>query len=168
MKVGGYGALGVRYARINGNDGVVTGLEGALLLDHKFAIGLAAYSWANQERVAAAGNFAHPYLHYGYGGLLIRYHVYVPNSPVYFSAAALVGGGAVALTNTWDGNVYQENSDIFFVLEPQLGVHVNFTRWLRAGLDAGYRVHSGVGKFGYTESDFNGLSLGGNLAFGWF
>jgi len=168
IKVGGYGGVGVHYARIRGEDGVLTGVEGALLLDHRFAIGLAGYSWANQQHVPAAGNFLNPYLHYGYGGLLIRYHIYIPNSPVYVSAAALIGGGVIGLTNTWDGDLYRENSDTFFVCEPELGVHVNFTRWMRAGLDAGYRIHAGVGKFGYTESDFNGISLGGNLQFGWF
>lgn len=167
VKLGGYGGIGVRYARIHGEDGVLTGVEGALLLDHRFAIGVAGYSWANQQRVRAGGTFVNPYLHYGYGGLLVRYHVYVPGSPVYFSAAALIGGGAIGLTNTWDGNIYRENSDVFFVCEPQVGIHVNFTRWMRAGLDAGYRVHSGIGKFGYTESDFNGVSLGGNIQFGW-
>ena len=168
MKLGGYGALGIRYARINGKDGVLTGVEGALLLEHKFAIGIAGYSWANQERVASTGHFDRPYLHYGYGGLLIRYHLYIPNCPVYFSAAALVGAGAIGLTTTWDGDLYRENSDIFFVFEPQLGVHVNFTRWMRVGVDASYRLHSGIRGLGYTESDFNGVSLGGNVAFGWF
>ena len=168
IKVGGYGGVGIHYARIRGEDGVLTGVEGALLLDHRFAIGLAGYSWATQQRVAAAGNFLNPYLHYGYGGLLVRYHIYIPNSPVSVSAAALIGGGVVGLTNTWDGDLYRENSDMFFVCEPQLGVHVNFTRWMRAGLDAGYRIHAGVGKFGYAESDFNGIGLGGNLQFGWF
>jgi len=166
--VGGYGALGIRYGRINGHDGVLTGVEGAVLLDHRLAIGVAGYSWATQQRVPNVGYLTEPYLHYGYGGLLIRYHVYIPNSPVYISAAALVGAGAVGLTTTWDGDLYRENSDIFFAFEPQLGVHVNFTRWMRAGLDAGYRLHSGIGSFGYSESDFNGVSLGGNLAFGWF
>jgi hypothetical protein len=168
LKVGGYGGIGVRYARLRGDNGVLTGVEGALLLDHRLAIGVAGYSWATQQQVGPAASFESPYLHYGFGGLLVRYHVYVPNSPVYVSAAALVGGGAIGLTRSWDGDVYRENADIFFVCEPQLGVHVNFTRWMRAGLDAGYRIHSGVGRFGYTESDFNGISLGGNLQFGWF
>lgn len=168
MKVGGYGGVGIQYGRLHGEDGVLTGVEGALLLDHRLAIGLALYGWATEQKVGAAGNFDNPYLHYGYGGLLVRYHFYIQNSPIYFSAAALVGGGAVGLTKTWDGDVYRENADMFFLCEPQLGVHVNFTRWMRAGLDAGYRIHSGVGRFGYDNADFNGISLGGNLQFGWF
>ncbi len=168
VKVGGYGTLGVRYARINGEDGALSGIEGALLLDHRLAIGFAGYGWGNQQRVSSDRFIDRPYLHFGYGGLLIRYHVYIPNSPVYFSGAALVGGGAVGLTETWDGDLYRENTDVFFIVEPQLGVHVNLTRWMRMGIDAGYRITSGISKFGFTESDFNGVSLGGNIGFGWF
>ena len=167
-KVGGYGALGVRYAHINGEDGVLTGIEGALLLDHRFAIGFAGYGWSNQQQVSSSNFVEQPYLHFGYGGLLLRYHVYIPNSPVYVSAAALVGAGAVGLTSTWDGDLYRENTDTFFIFEPQLGAHVNFTRWMRMGVDVGYRLTSGISKFGFTESDFNGVSIGGNIGFGWF
>lgn len=167
-KLGGYGAVEVHYAHINGEDGVLTGGEGALLFDHRLAIGIAGYGWSNQQQLTPNQNLEQPYLHFGYGGLLLRYHVYLPNSPIYFSAAALVGGGAVGLTNTWNGSLYRENTDGFFIVEPELGVHVNFTRWMRLGVDAGYRVTSGISKFGFTDSNFNGVSLGGNVGFGWF
>lgn len=168
VKVGGYGAVAIQYARINGTNGVLTGAEGALLLDHRLAIGIAGYGWGNQDRLPASQLPDRPYMHFGYGGLLMRYHFYIPDCPVYFSAAALVGGGVVGLTEFWDSQLYRENTDGFFIFEPQIGVHVNFTRWMRMGLDAGYRLTSGVGKFGFTESNFNGLSLGGNIGFGWF
>ena len=167
-KIGGYGALAAHYAHVNGNDGVLGGIEGALLLDHRLAIGFAAYGWGDQQRLAASQDINRRYMHFAYGGFLVRYHVYIPNSPVYFSAAALVGGGTIGLTDTWKGDLNRENTDGFFMFEPQLGVHVNFTRWMRMGIDAGYRVTSGIGKFGFTESNFNGVSLGGNIGFGWF
>jgi len=167
-KIGGYGALAVHYARINGQDGVLTGIEGALLLDHRLAIGFTGYGWGNQQRLPASQDPFREYMHFAYGGLLVRYHVYVPNSPVYFSAAAVVGGGMVGLTDTWNGDLRRDNTDGFFMFEPMLGVHVNFTRWMRMGVDAGYRLTSGIGKFGFAGSDFNGVSLGGNIGFGWF
>jgi hypothetical protein len=166
--VGGYGALSVRYARINGNDGVLVGLEGALLLSHRLAVGLAGYGWSNEQRLPPSQSPDRDYLHFGYAGFLVRYHVYIPNSPVYLSAAALIGGGSVGLTSTWDGDLYRENTDEFFIVEPQIGVHTNFTKWMRMGLDGGYRLISGVGKFGFTNSNFSGLSLGANIGFGWF
>ncbi len=167
-KVGGYGAIMVHYARLNDRDGVLGGVEGALLVDHRLAVGLAGYGWSNEQRLRASQNINRPFMQFGYGGLLIRYHVYIPESPVLISAAALVGGGAVGLTQDLNRQVRRENSDSFFIFEPQLGVHVNVTRWMRVGIDAGYRVTSGIGKFGFRNSDFNGVSLGGNIGFGWF
>lgn len=167
-RISGYGAIGMHYAHINGNDGVLSGIEGALLLDHRLAIGFAGYGWGNQQRLPASQDPNRDYLHFGYAGLLVRYHVYIPDSPVYFSAGAVVGGGVVGLTNTSNGDLHRDNTDGFFMFEPMLGVHVNFTRWMRMGLDAGYRITSGIGRFAFTESDFNGISLGGNIGFGWF
>lgn len=144
------------------------GGEGALLLDHRLAIGLAGYGWSNEQQLPARQSPERDYLHFGYGGFLVRYHVYIPNSPVYVSAAALIGGGAVGLTTTPDGDLYRENTDEFFIIEPQVSVHANFTRWMRMSLDAGYRVISGIGKYGFTDSNFSGMSLGASLGFGWF
>ena len=168
LKVGGYGSLMMQYARLNGRDGALGGVEGALLLDHRFAIGFAAFGWSNEQRLTASQNYERPYMHFGFGGLLLRYHVYIPDSPVLISAAALVGGGGVSLTQFQDSEVLRENTDVFFIFEPQIGVHVNLTRWMRVGLDAGYRITSGIGRFGFDESNFNGISVGGSVGFGWF
>lgn len=168
MRVGGYGAVGVRYARINGRDGALAGGEGALLLDHRLAIGFAGYGWSNEQKLNGSQFVDYPYLHVGYGGLLIRYHVYIPDSPVAISVATLVGAGAIGLTSNWDDHVQRDNRDVFFIFEPQVGAHLNLTRWMRIGLDAGYRLTSGITKFGFTDSTVNGFSAGGNIGFGWF
>jgi hypothetical protein len=107
-------------------------------------------------------------MHFGYGGFLMRYHAFIPRSPVSISFAALVGGGGVGLTDRWDDDVRRDNADVFFIFEPQLGAHLNVTRWMRVGVDAGYRLVSGIGRFGFTEADFRGASVGGSVGFGWF
>jgi len=168
VKYGGYGALGARYARVKGEDGAFVGGEGAFLIDHRLAIGLAGYGWSNEHRMPVNGYLGDRYMHLGYGGLLIRYHVFIPQSPVSLSVATLIGGGAVGFTTNRDDQMRRDNADLFFVFEPQLGAHIYLTRWMRAGLDAGYRLVSGVGRFGFTESNFRGASLGGSIGFGWF
>jgi len=165
---GGYGALGVRYARLNDFDTALVGAEGAFLLDHRLAIGIAGYGASNERRLSAGYGFERPYMHFGYGGLLLRYHVFIPQSPVAISVATLVGGGAVGLTDNWEDDVHRDNADLFFIFEPQLGAHINVTRWMRVGVDAGYRFVSGIGRFGFSESDFRGASVGGSVGFGWF
>ena len=89
--------------------------------------------------------------------------------PVYLTVGALVGGGAVALVND-DDDDFDENQaeDVFAVLQPDVTLHANLTRWLRLGLTAGYRFTSGVDRNGYDESDVNGLLIGGQVQFGRF
>jgi len=168
VKIGGYGALGARYARVNGDNGAFLGGEGALLIDHRLAIGLAGYGWSNERRIPVNDYVGERYMHLGYGGLLLRYHVLIPQSPVSISVATLIGGGAVGVTANRDDKIHSDNSDAFFVFEPQLGAYVYLTRWMRLGVDASYRLVSGVNRFGFTESNFRGASVGGSIGFGWF
>ena len=168
VKFGGYGMLGARYARVNGEDGAFVGGEGAFLIDHRLAIGLAGYGWSNERRMAVTDYIGERYMHLGYGGLLLRYDVFIPQWPVSFSVATLVGGGAVGFTANRDDKMHGDNSDAFFVFEPQLGAHVYLTHWMRLGVDAGYRIVSGVGRFGFAESNFRGASVGGSIGFGLF
>jgi hypothetical protein len=168
VKFGGYGSIGARYARLRGEDTALVGLEGALLIDHRLAVGFAAYGSSNEHRLASGNGFDRPFMHFGYGGFLMRYHAFIPRSPVSISFAALVGGGGVGLTDRWDDDVRRDNADVFFIFEPQLGAHLNVTRWMRVGVDAGYRLVSGIGRFGFTEADFRGASVGGSVGFGWF
>jgi len=168
VKFGGYGAFGARYARVNGENGAFIGGEGAFLIDHRLAIGAAGYGWSNERRMPVNGYVGEPYMHLGYGGLLVRYQVIIPQSPVAISVATLVGGGAVGFTANRDGQLRNDNYDAFFIVEPQLGTHVYLTRWMRLGVDAGYRIVSGVNRFGFTESNFRGASVGGSIGFGYF
>lgn len=168
VKFGGYGQIGVRYTRLRGEDSAIAGFEGAFLIDHRLAVGFAGYGSSQEHRLASVQGFDRPYMHFGYGGFLVRYHVFIPESPVSFSLATLIGGGAVGVTNEWNDEVHRNNADMFFIVEPQLGAHLNVTRWMRFGLDAGYRFVSGIGKFGLSESDFRGASVGGSVGFGWF
>lgn len=168
VKLGGYGEFGARYARVNGDDGAFIGGEGAFLIDHRLAIGLAGYGWSTERRMPVNDYLGDRYMHLGYGGLLLRYHVFIPQSPVAISVATLIGGGAVGFTTNRDDELRRDNSDLFFVFEPQLGAHVYLTRWMRLSADAGYRVVSGIGRFGFSESNFRGASVGGSIGFGWF
>ena len=76
---------------------------------------------------------------------------------------------------SWDNGSYQDNSDWqngrfdpFLFVQPEIALNANATRWLRFGATAGYRFTGGVGRFGLSESDLNGIVLGGNIQLGWF
>jgi hypothetical protein len=92
---------------------------------------------------------------------------------VYGSLGILIGGGAVGLHPDvdWDEGDNGDHEDVevdgFFVAQPELALHSNLTRWMRLGATVGYRVTGAVQRFGVTESELNGVVLGGNIQFGW-
>ncbi len=169
VSVGGYGGVVVAYSRFDGDDGVLVGGEGALLLGHRFSIGGAGYGWVSEHESVEMDGIAH-HMEVGYGGLVLRY-AFLTNQLVYLSAGALIGGGAVVMvpddTDRWDDDVDEDDTDRFFVVEPQLSAHANVTRWMRVGLQAGYRMTAGISKFGREDSSMHGPVVGGTLQFGW-
>lgn len=166
--VGGYGGLSVLYSRMAGSDGVLVGGEGALLVEHRLALGGAGYGWTREMRGPADLDGTPRDLEVAYGGFLMRYSI-LTGSLVYGSLGALIGGGSVILQRDTHDDVEDPGGDAtdeFFVVEPQLSVQINLMRWMRLGVQGGYRITSGVGRLGYSESDINGFTLGGTLQFG--
>jgi hypothetical protein len=172
-QVGGYGGFSTAYTHMLDHDGALLGVEGALLLAHRLSFGLAGYGFSRAPSGPDAPDGSERRLGVGYGGFVVRY-AFLTNLPVYPSLGMLIGGGAVVLTDEdfedgdGDDDDEHEQTDGFFVFQPELSFHANLTRWMRVGLTAGYRVTSGVHRFGLQESDTNGVTLGGNLQFGWF
>jgi hypothetical protein len=173
LDVGGYGGLDVAYSRMFGRDGVVAGAQGAVLINHRLALGIAGYGWSNPLDGPAAPNGDARRFETGYGGFTAHYSVYFDQLPIYFTVGALVGAGAIDLTdenhdNGFDGFDDRPSEDVFAVFQPDVAVHANLTKWMRLGLTAGYRLTSGVDQLGFQESDVNGLMLGGQIQFGAF
>jgi hypothetical protein len=157
------------YSRIAGEDGVLVGGEGAVLLDHRLALGGAGYGWTRDTSAPPDVDGVPRDLAVGYGGFLVRYSL-LTGGPIYGSLGALVGAGGITLARNSDDDgsegARSDQSDSFFVFEPQLSVQVNLLSWMRIGLQGGYRITSGLGHLGYSEQDIDGLTLGGTLQFG--
>jgi hypothetical protein len=170
LDVGGYGGLDVAYSRMFGRDGVVAGAQGAVLINHRLALGIAGYGWSNPLDGPAAPNGDARRFETGYGGFTAHYSLYFDQLPIYFTVGALVGAGAIDLTDEdhSDGFGDRQSEDVFAVFQPDVAVHANLTKWMRVGLTAGYRLTSGVDHLGFQESDVNGLMVGGQIQFGAF
>lgn len=173
MHVGGYGGIHLGYANMLNRDGTLIGLEGALLLDHRLSLGLAGYGFTASPRGPVADDGGERRYHLGFGGVVVRYAIFT-NLPVYASIGGLVGAGAIVLAPHNDRNFGNDGNDfsrddvdVFTIFQPELGLHANVRRWMRFGLNAGYRVAMNVGKLGFEESEVNGVVLGGNVEFGW-
>ena len=173
VDVGGYVGLDTAYTRMFGQDGGVVGLQAGLLFNHKFSVGVAAYGWTNAQRGPNDSSGLEQRYETGYGGATLRYSLYFDDFPAYVTVGALFGAGGVVLTpehsedfDDLDSN--EDDGDVFAVVQPDLTLNVNLTRWLRVGLTAGYRLTSGVDQFGFDESDVNGVVAGGQIQIGRF
>jgi hypothetical protein len=181
VKVGGYFGLGGAYTRFLGEDSGLMSLEAALLLDHRLSLGAVGYGFTRTPAGPDAPDGAARELAAGYGGAALRYS-FLGRSPVYATLGLVLGAGAVNLhrdygwddEDDWDDGWNHDDRwdagkfDMFLVAQPELAVNTNLTRWLRIGATVGYRFTGGIGRFGLTESDLNGLVAGGNIQFGWF
>ena len=178
LHVGGYGGIGGGYTRFMGRDSGLVSFEAALLLEHRLSLGIAGYGFTRTPRGPRASDGGAQELGAGYGGLAVRYSVF-GNLPVYATFGLVLGAGAVNLhrDNGWGDDDWGDqfgddgdrwNTDPFLFVQPEIALNANVTRWLRFGATGGYRVTSGVGRFGLRDSDLNGVVVGGNLQLGWF
>jgi hypothetical protein len=180
VKVGAYGGLGAAYTRLIDRDSGLMSVEAALLLDHRLSLGIAGYGFTRTPSGPLASDGSEQEFGAGYGGFVARYAV-IGNLPVYGSLGVVLGAGAINLHRDyrWDEDEWDqgwENDrewdrgrfDPFLVVQPELMLHANLTRWLRVGATLGYRFTGGVGRFGLDEADLNGVVAGANLQLGWF
>jgi hypothetical protein len=172
LHVGGYGGIDVMYTRMFGRDGAVVGLQGAVLINHRLAFGLAGYGFTNPETGPDDLQGDAQYFETGYGGLTVRYSLMSDALPVYATIGGLVGAGAIELSDRHrdeDLDLGDDRADdVFAVFQPDVTLHANVTRWMRFGATAGYRFTSGVNHLGFEESDVNGVVIGGHVQFGSF
>ncbi len=180
-KLGAYASLGVAYTHLLHRDGVVTDLEAAVLIDHRLSLGLAGFVFSRTPRGPAAYDGTPREFATAYGGLRVRYAAFAPNFPLYASAGLLVGGGMLTLQDR-PGSYRYGNCDGawddcddgdrryagYFVVQPDLAVHANATRWLRFSVTGGYRVASGASDLGYGAAALSGVVAGGSIDIGWF
>ena len=174
--IGGYGGVIIAYSHMLREDGVLIGGEGAVLANHRLSLGGAGYGFSRTPSGPPTLTGERREFITGYGGLVLRYAVFADNVPVYASLGVLLGGGAVVLArdhcdecdydDDWDDN--HEEGHGYFVVQPDLSLHVNATRWLRFGLTAGYRFATAVDEYNFQSDELGGVVLGGTIQAGWF
>lgn len=173
-QLGGFGALETGYTRMAGRDLFLGCIEGAFILDHALTLGVAGCGVGPRINADGYGDVIHEpgdRLQVGYGGFAVRYH-FLSREMLHFSVGALVGGGAIAITNpdtVWTNrDDHAKTTDAFFAIEPRVTGYLNLTRWARVGAFAGYRVAGGVGMTNLSSADIGGPTLGATFQFGWF
>jgi hypothetical protein len=160
-RVGGYAGLSPRYTRLGGADAFVMNLEAAVLLNRKFAIGLMAGGG-----ISGRINPERDSLTLGYAALVVRQHFFCDSSAFCLSVGASAGAGGVEIDQHDDTAPDRSRGDALFLFEPQVGGHLNLTRFMRLGVDVGYRLVAGAEN--YPTADLRGPTAGFHIQLGWF
>lgn len=170
----GYGAPVVRLSKFRDDYRTMIGARGGLIINDKFVIGGAGY--------AIAGTFSKNIedvnrdVFLGYGGLLLEYYFF-PKSLIHISLGTLIGGGGAEYstgTREWiDHHGHTEREDTykggsFFIVEPEINLFINITKFARIGIGGTYRFPVGLNRRGLNNNDINGFSGSIMFAFGWF
>ena len=159
--IGGYGGLGIRYARLLERNTALACVEFAFLFEHSFSVGPGACSTVMSAEESAGIDADEVELEFG--ATTLRYHL-MTDEPYSLSLGVMAGPGSIELVR--DDGV--RRTDSLIVVEPEVGGHILATSWMRVSVVGAYRFVSGVDTGGVTSSDVSGLSFGVNAHFGWF
>lgn len=171
LEHGGYGAPVVRFTSIKSESAVLIGGQGGWILNHTLVIGVGGYGIVTNHSLLAPlddGKTITRNMNLGYGGLFLGY-IAGSDRVVHPTIQLLIGGGTVEPRDRkydeWDQTHNRDDDDYdgFFMMEPQAGLEINMTTFMRIELNASYRFVNGIEKYGLTESDIDGLS--GSLVF---
>ena len=163
---GGFGGPVVKFTRINGEAGVLTGGRGGWIIDHRFVLGGGGYGLANNIEAEGAVPPGQD-LEMGYGGGMIEY-IIASDRLLHFSVECLIGaGGVTTSTSGWDGSDNRED-DAFFVIEPGANAMLNITKFFRFGVGVSYRYIQGVHFHGIDAGDLSGVAAVLTFKFGAF
>jgi hypothetical protein len=179
VKHGGYGAPAVKITAVNGEAAIMPGIQGGWVINHSFVIGAAGFGLATRQDapIGMRVDGRPSTLEMGYGGLRLGYLV-MPKSVVHLGFGLLIGGGGVAglskdeLPVIHNGDLHYErrvdNSDAFFVTEPEIEVEINVADFMRVAVSGSYRFVAGIESTGLSSWDIAGPAGGVALRFGSF
>ncbi|MBN2509106.1 MAG: hypothetical protein JXB03_02475 [Spirochaetales bacterium] len=183
LSISGYGGVSVEYARLNDETyGWLTGGRGAVIIDDTFAIGgfgkMFVQPTKRAELTGTPYSGEEPYVHLGYGGLLLEYHLN-PKDLVHLSVGVLAGVGGVSYSPySIEDDEFDTDADrptdieAFVVVEPEVTLLINLTRFCRAGLGVSYRYPYGLdgneNAAELTDSTLQGFNGILQIQFGWF
>jgi hypothetical protein len=158
IQSGGFGGPVAKITSMNGEAGILVGGRGGWIINHSFIIGGGGYGLANNIRAKVLGPNGERYLNFGYGGVELEY-VSQPARLIHLSYMMLIGGGGVNWRdeNLRAGSMNQE-SDSFFILEPEVNVTLNVTQYFRMSAGVSYRYISGSSSAASSNADLSGPS----------
>lgn len=178
-KVRGFGALDIKYSEINGNDNMLVGAKGGVIINSHLILGIGGYGLSSINKFDGIDPAQDLYLYGGYGGLLVGYTI-APKEVIHLSFPILIAVGGFEVSDRNYFNEIRNQGQIeldhriehstALVIEPGLEMEINVTKFFRIGLGGSYRVVRGVtlDKNNITDDDLSNWSTHATLKFGKF
>lgn len=164
-EVGGYVAATARYIEVKEESGVLVGGRIAIVVNHVFSAGVGAYGSVAEPTPEDLTGLED--LEIAYGGLFLEY-TFKPHAVFHISVPVLVGAGQTRFAGDYVDPESEEDSDTFFVVEPELNLEFNITRNWRLDLGVGYRHVNGTDFAEITDEDQSGVNWAFTMKIGAF
>lgn len=168
FKVGGFGGPFFQFSSVDGNFAYYSGGGGGVILDGKFFVGGFGMGLNTQHRydIPYLGIPTEHELDMGYGGLWLGY-IYRPTKVVHLNFSLPIGGGTASFDRIGDGYDADIN-DAIFVINPNLGMELNLTKWMKFTANAGYMLAMGLDNDYIASDALNSPNLTLGFKFGYF
>jgi hypothetical protein len=137
---------------------------------------LGAGAWSLVNNIPLPGvnaNGTTDYLNFWYTGMVAEY-IHNSDKLIHWTAGTLIGGGGVSRRDKYrfdedgDHNDYNYDKSGLFVVEPFANLEINIIKNLRFNVGASYRLVTGTGTTGITDSKLSNPSIHAGLKAGIF
>ncbi len=172
---GAYGATTYRYGMIGGRNAFSNGGRGAWIVNHKLALGAEGLSFrtTSENDTLLNNNYR---ITGGYGGFLFE-PILFSSKPVHISLPVVLGVGKLAYSSKINQKTENndEDSKIFWVVEPGIELELSVVSFFRLSFGAYYRFATRTelnyltgNKIDVSSDALNNFSFGITFKFGKF
>jgi len=171
VEPGWYAGPQVKMSALHKEFAVFLGVEGAILADGYWGMGMGMYMLTTSHELMYAKTDTARDVHVMYGGLKFT-HIAAPDYLIHPTFGLLIGMGNVKTPKSeWVvGRHYYHydwDNDLVFALEPEVGAELNILSNLRLNASVSYRVLTGYeSRYKFTSTDLSGLTGTISLKFG--
>ncbi|HNS30704.1 MAG TPA: hypothetical protein PKL52_09270 [Tenuifilaceae bacterium] len=173
VKLTVFGNTSDEFSFVDGVNAYSIGSSGAFLFNYQYFIGmynLDVQSDIMRDNIYPNGHhpvtnpldpqYVYNSISFHHGGLWLGY-IHKPNKLLHWGADLKVGMGIIALYDRdLEMSVFNEHhKDWISVIQPEVNIEFNFTRWFRIGMGLGYRQVFGVDNTEYTNDQGHSVRL---------
>ncbi|MCP4457276.1 MAG: hypothetical protein GY816_04500 [Cytophagales bacterium] len=170
---GGFGALSFRSTTFSGETMVLAGLRGGWIINRTLGFGLEAHGIIPTAKYSDIDTAGDVIALGGYGGMFLEL-IFFSNEVVHITVPVSGGAGWMGYSYDFDGNNPQTSGDdlvdedVFWYVEPGVGLEVNLSRSFRLAFGASKRLTQDLDLINTDESAFDRTSYFITLKVGGF